>query len=199
MSIIIDTPLRGSRLTAILARPTRLVAGSQTISSGKILLEDDTGLLTEDGQNIVQDSPPATAAVEIDILNEDGGVLLNEDGSSIQNEASTAATTTPGSRTQLIYVTTPCSAVIATAKSSNLGDIWIGGEDVEEELGNPLYVRGSNVRIEIDDVSKVYIIGNIGDGVTFMYETTEEASTSGYITDDSGNVVTDDSGNQITP
>lgn len=180
--------------------PTRLVAGSQTISSGKVLLEDGTGLLNEDGSDIVLNASAGVAAVDVDILNEDGTSILNEDGTKVLNESSTASTITPGAATPLMYVTTLCSAVTVTAKSSNLGDIWIAGSDVEEGLGNPLYVRGSNIRIEVDDVAKVYIIGNIGDGVTFMYETTEEApeSDGSFVRDDSGNIVSDDSGNQVS-
>lgn len=173
---------------------TRIVAGSQTISAGRILTEDGLGLLNEDGGNILQNSAPSAPAVNIDILNEDGGKLLNQDGTNVLNEASTSLVTTPGAATPLMYVSTSCQYVILAAKSTNSGTIWVSGSDVAVGLGIPLYVGEDNVQIPIDDVMKVYIIGNVGDGVTFIYGAT---NTSGQIIDDSGNLIIDDGGNPV--
>lgn len=174
-----------------LVATTGLVAGSQTISAGKILLEDGTGLLDEDGSSIVQEA----VGSESDILTEDGGKMLDESGGKILNEQSSPSGT--GSA-PLMYVSTPCQYVVVAAKSSNTGTIWIGGSDVEIGIGIPLIVGEDNTSFPIDDLSKVFITGNVGDGVTFVYGTAPSAVASGSLRDDSGNLIKDDSGNQIT-
>lgn len=202
MSIIIDTPARLSRALSAISTlqlsvdeltVTRIVSGSQTITSGKILNEDGTDILDEDGGDIIEDSAPSTPAVEVDILTEDGVDLLNEDGTKILNEDSTSAVVVVGIATPLAYVSIPCKYVVASAKSTNYGTVWISGSDVEVGLGIPLIVGEDNVNLPISDVSKVYIIGYSGDGVTFVYGTSD-----GTITDDDGNPITDDDGNPIT-
>ncbi len=206
-----------------LVATTRIVAGSQTISAGNMLGEDDTGLLDEDGGNIALDSDPSAPTTvtirteggeRVGILAEDGSVLdvetgdelvaensssdvegdlLGEDNTPILNEDSVSAVA--GSATPLMYVSTSCQYVVVSAKSTNTGTVWVSGSDVEVGLGIPLLVGEDNVQLPIDDVAKIYIIGNIGDGVTFVYGTT---TTAGQLTDDSGNLVTDDSGNPVT-
>lgn len=177
-----------------LVATTRIVAGSQTISAGQILQEDGTGVLDEEGGQILQDSAPPSTGTEVDILAEDDTRVLTEDGGHLLDESSSSSSTTPGSATPLVYVATPCQYVVVAAKSTNTGDIWISGSDVEVGLGIPLLVGEDNVQLPIDDVAKVYIIGNIGDGVIFVYGTT---SVEGQLVDDDGNLVFDDDGNPV--
>lgn len=140
---------------------TGFFSGSQTISGGNILLEDGTGLLSEDGGKIQQES----AGNEIDILNEDGSKILNEDGSKLLNEQISSGAT------PLMFVSKPCQYVIIAPKSTNTGTVWVGGSDVEVGVGIPLKVGDDDLSFLINNLNKVFITGNNGDGVTFVYGT----------------------------
>lgn len=179
-----DEDSSGSGTSTGLVATTRLVAGSQTISS-ILVVDDDGNVVTDENGNPITDSA-------ISILAEDGGSLLAEDDTRILNESNVPVIV--GSATPLMYVETPCQYVVIAAKSDNVETVWVSGSDVEVGLGIPLLVGGDNVNFPIDDVRKVYIIGNVNDGVTFVYGTT---TSSGRVTDDDGNVITDDDGNPV--
>lgn len=185
MSIIIDTPTRISRVRGALV-PSYLVSGSQTIDPGYMLAEDGTRILDESGDPILLESPTY-------ILNEDSSYQLDEDGHRILTEDSSPA---GGTATPLLRVSTPALSVTVAAKSNNFNTIWISGSDVAEGIGIPLYPTEDNVYIPIDDVSKVYIYGDVGDGVTFFYGTTV-SPTDNFVRDDDGTIIVDDSGNQV--
>ncbi len=99
-------------------------------------------------------------------LSEDGTPKLNEDGGYRLLEGVVTGNATP-----LIRVATACQYVVVAAQSTNTGTIWISGSDVAVGTGIPLYANGDSILIPIDDVSKVYILGLGGEGVTFFYGT----------------------------
>jgi len=73
---------------------------------------------------------------------------------------------------QLVAISTPCKRVDMRAISSNTDYVVVGGAGVVYTLasrtGFPLSADDS-YHIEIDDVSKIYINGLAGEGVTFTY------------------------------
>lgn len=199
MSIFVDTPTRLAKLLNSISQllvTTSIFAGSQTISGGKILTEDGLGLLNEDGSDILEDSAPSSPGVEVDILTEDGGKVLTEDGEDLLDESSTNPVVVPGVKTPLSYTSIACQYVIIAAKSTNSGTLWFSGTDVAVGTGIPLVPGAVSPHVPIDDVSKVYIIGNVGDGVTFIYGTSDSSSV--VIVDDDGNPITDDDGVEVT-
>lgn len=144
-----------------LVSPKYITSGSQTVNPGYQLDEDGGYSLQEDGSKIYLESPQYR-------LNEDGSYALSEDGTRILLEGSSPS---EGSATQLITVATACQYVSISAKPGNYDVIWVSGSDVAENVGIPLYARGAPMLIPIDDVSKVYIWGTVGDGATFFYGT----------------------------
>lgn len=105
--------------------------------------------------------------------------------------------TTSGTRVQLSTSTLPIKYVIITANEANTGTIWVGGQTIASGRGRPLVPLQSE-KIDIDYLSKIYIDSTVsGDGVTFTYVSNEVTSTTGYLTDDDGNLILDDDGNPI--
>lgn len=77
--------------------------------------------------------------------------------------------TTAGTRVQLTSTETPCFYIIVTALVANIGTIWVGGSTVASGRGIPL-VALQSCRIDIDDISKVYIDSTVnGEGVSYGY------------------------------
>jgi len=74
----------------------------------------------------------------------------------------------------LSTVSVPCKKVEVSVLAGNTGNIAVGGTDVVvaagSEKGMVLIAGGYQTYIiEIDDLSKVYIIGTAGDGVSYNY------------------------------
>ena len=77
--------------------------------------------------------------------------------------------TTAGTEVQLTSTVTKCFYVIITALVTNEGTIWVGASTVASGRGVPL-VALQSCRIDIDDLSKIYIDATIsGEGVSFVY------------------------------
>lgn len=151
-------------------------------TGGNLLLEDGTYLLKEDS-NVAQNF----------IILEHGGVLLLEDGTKFLNE--NAQPSSVGINTSLSPISLPSTSVWVTANSNNIGTVWVGGANVDIGSGGvPLIANVQNTYLPIADVSKVFITGYAGDGVTFYYDST---LNTGYLIDDNGNFVTDDLGDLI--
>lgn len=166
-----------------------LVASSQTISCGNILGEDGSFMLGEDGGKILQDC----GGVSVHILGEDNSFMLGEDGTKILDESS--GTSTLGTATPLSLTTLLSPSAWVTANSSNSSTVYLGNANVDEITNNvPLIAGERNVYLPTSDLSKVYVLGNQGDGVSFIYFGT---SNVGFITDDSGHFIMDDSGHFI--
>lgn len=136
--------------------------GSQDVVTGYVLNEDGTYALNEDGSRISLETTPPEY-----VLNEDGSYALNEDGTRILVEGSSSGL---GVATSLLAESTSCSYVLIRAKSTNAGIIWVGGSTVEENVGIPLLTTDSWLTVKTKDVSSIYIIGTVGDGVTFLYD-----------------------------
>lgn len=176
MSIFVDTPLRGSRLLSILV-PSAIGAGSQDVDAlgaGYALDESGGYLLDENGQRILLQSG---IGGQSDLLDEDGTKVLAEDGTKILTEDSGAAIL--GQATPIVIVSTSALYVDVAAKSTNTAVIWVGGSNVTTGLGIPLYPGEDSVKIDIDDLDKVYIYGLEGEGVTFIYGYTPAPLTLG--------------------
>jgi len=76
--------------------------------------------------------------------------------------------TTAGTRVAL-STSTPCKKVVAVAKATNTGVIWIGGATIAAGRGEPL-VAYQKTEIEISNLASVYIDSTVnGEGVTFTY------------------------------
>lgn len=80
--------------------------------------------------------------------------------------------TTPGTAVTLAAAQ-PCSEVVVTAKTNNVGIVVVGGSSVVaaegSRRGTPLGA-GDAMSLEIDDLSKVYIDAtNAGEGVTYTF------------------------------
>lgn len=196
-------------------------AGSQIVSPGDILLEDGSHLQLEDttyflldhGINIVDGFLLETGekllnqdgsrllledsnVAQNHILLENGGSLLLEDGTYLLNENDQSVIT--GINTSLSPISIPSTSVWVTANPNNVGTVWIGGGNVTIGSGGlPLLPNSPNVQnvyLPTADVSKVFITGNAGDGVTFYYDST---LNTGYLMDDAGAFVLDDLGDLI--
>lgn len=151
-------------------------------TGGNLLLEDGTDLLKEDS-NVAQNH----------ILLENGGNLLLEDGTYLLNENDQSVAT--GINTSLSPISIPSTSVWVTANSNNVGTVWVGGANVNVGSGGvALLPNVQNTYLPTVDVSKIFITGNAGDGVTFYYDST---LNTGYLTDDVGVFVTDDLGDLI--
>lgn len=74
-----------------------------------------------------------------------------------------------GTREALSSSSISCRYVIVTAKAANTDTIWLGGATVAAGRGRPLVALQSE-KIDIDDVSKVYIDAAVSsEGVTYAY------------------------------
>lgn len=188
MSIIIDTPFDDSSITSDLSTITSLIQsikatairdGSQSVdpaSANYLLNEDGTYVLDETGNRIVLEDG-ITAATNSYLLNEDGTYILDENGDRILLEESTDGPSL-GSATPLMRASTPCVWVNVAARSTNTAVIWVGGDDIEENIGIPLYANEDSVHIPINNVNKIYILGLSGEGVTFSYGYNNTSSSS---------------------
>lgn len=168
-----------------------IVSGTQTVSGGKILGEDGSAMLGEDGTYILEDD---SVVVEDHILGEDGTKMLGEDGSYILNEDSDFSHGV-GINTALSPTSIVSPSLWVTANSNNQGTVWVGGANISVGIGGlPLIPNVQNTYLPIEDVSKVYITGYAGDGITYYYLS---YTGTGYLQDTSGNFEHDTSGNLI--
>jgi len=76
--------------------------------------------------------------------------------------------TAAASATRLIEASTPCKTVTLRALAANTGTIRVGNADVTTSKGHELS-KSDSVDIVIDNVNKVYIIGNTTDKVSVFY------------------------------
>lgn len=97
-----------------------------------------------------------------------------------------------GVKTPLDTLETTVQYVTIQAKFTNLGKIWVGDSLVAINRGIAL-VPGDKYTRQIDDLTKVYIIGNAGEGVIFEYGTREDV----FLTTPGGDFVTTPGGDQI--
>ena len=167
MSIFADTPTSRKKMYSALV-PSTLGGGYQNVdpAGATYLLNEDGGyILDEQGTRIVLETG---ATAESSILAEDGGDILSEDSSKILTEDSGTGLSL-GQATPLAFQSTPCLFVDIVAKSTNTAAIWVGGANVTTNMGAPIYALGSSVKIDINDLSHVYIYGLEGEGVTFVY------------------------------
>lgn len=150
MSVFVDTPFRRGIANSI-------GVGSQTVQA---VLSNTEGefLLNTDGQ------PIKVGGIGVPIANTDGQIITNTDGQVINQSGNTIGTPTP-----LMYVSTPSVYVIIQAKPSNTGLIWVGGPTVEPGAGVSLSHTSAPLYVPASDLSQVYIIGIIGEGVTFTW------------------------------
>lgn len=98
-----------------------------------------------------------------------------------------------GIATQLDTLETTVQYVTIQAKFTNLGKIWIGNSLVQRDRGIHLLPNHPPITLNIDDLRKIYIIGNAGEGVTFLYGTNEDI----FLTTPGGDFVTTPGGDQI--
>lgn len=124
-------------------------------------------------------------------LLDDDGIMIDSDESPLLDEqwrlllVDGIATPLDTLETQVVFVT-------IQAKFTNLGKIWIGDSLVRKYKG--IYLQaGMMYSTSIDDVRKLYIIGNAGEGVTFEYGT----NTDMFLTTPGGDFVTTPGGDQI--
>lgn len=124
-------------------------------------------------------------------LLDDNGIMLDSDESPLLDEqwrlllVDGIATPLDTLETQVVFVT-------IQAKFTNLGKIWIGDSLVRKYKG--IYLQAGMIySTSIDDVRKLYIIGNAGEGVTFEYGT----NTDMFLTTPGGDFVTTPRGDQI--
>lgn len=112
-------------------------------------------------------------------------MALDKQGRLIQSPIGASPTPTPpsgivagaktvanaGTAEPLAASSTPCKYIIMTAEADNTGNIFYGGSSVSSALGDYLF-PAQKVRIDIDDVNKVYIDADTStDGVKFTYFT----------------------------
>jgi hypothetical protein len=83
----------------------------------------------------------------------------------------TKTVTSAGTAVQLSATTITAIYCIISGKPTNTGYIYIGGSDVLAATGNGVPIAAlQSVRIDIDDLSKVYIDAVTStDGVNFTY------------------------------
>lgn len=98
-----------------------------------------------------------------------------------------------GIATQLDELETTVQYVTIQAKFTNLGKIWIGNSLVQRDRGIHLLPNHPPITLNIDDLRKIYIIGNAGEGVTFLYGTNEDI----FLTTPGDEFVTTPGGDQI--
>lgn len=98
-----------------------------------------------------------------------------------------------GIATRLEDLETTVQYVTIQAKFTNLGKIWVGNSLVRANRGVYLLPNHPPVTLNIDDLRKIYIIGNAGEGVTFLYGTREDI----FLTTPADEFVTTPRGDQI--
>ena len=79
-----------------------------------------------------------------------------------------------GIATQLDTLETTVQYVTIQANFTNLGKIRVLNRTVRSDRGIYLYPNSPPFTINIDDLRKIYIIGNAGEGVSFLYGTNED-------------------------
>lgn len=98
------------------------------------------------------------------------GVVTTTPASTITGGRKVVAVT--GTAIKLVANSTTCVKVVVQALSTNSGDIAVGGSDVVLTAGSEAGIilpQQNSISIDIDDVSKIYINGAAGDGVSFIY------------------------------
>ena len=77
-------------------------------------------------------------------------------------------------RTELLASATPCHRVTVKALVSNTHTLYVGLSNVTADASNTTggfqLSPGESFTFGIDDVSKVYIHGTVGEGASFAYE-----------------------------
>ncbi len=159
--------------------PVSVMSGEMTIPPGRILDEVGVPVLDEDGNYVLEEY-----VGPVFVLDEDGGYVLDENDRPVLSEDSQPSVL--GRATQLITDASPSQYVIIQAKYTNQKKVWIGGETVRNGFGIYLSYDSQPIRIDVDDISKVYVAGYIGDGVYFTWGSTEDVSlalfgTDGYV------------------
>ena len=88
-------------------------------------------------------------------------------GDGVKNVAAAATA-------EALASTTPSQSVVITAKTTNVGEIVVGGSTVVAlsggtRRGTPL-AAGDSIKIDIDNLSKIFLDSTVsGEGVTFTY------------------------------
>lgn len=124
-------------------------------------------------------------------LDSDGNILWDSDESPLVDPnwrsliVDGIATPLDTLETQIVYVS-------IQAKFTNLGKIWVGLSDVRKY--HSIYIEAGMIyTVSIDDLRKIYIIGNAGEGVTFAYGTNEDL----LLTSPDGSSITTPGGDKI--
>lgn len=161
MSIIIDTPLRGAY------RQSEYIGyGTATVDyPDSYYLTDSDGefILDSNGNKILEgvDSPYQ--------LDSSGNIIVDMDGNPML-DTDWRTRVIAGIATQLDTLSTEIQYVTIQAKQTNLGKIW-----VSRAVGQGIYLTaGQTLTRQIDDLSKVWFIGNAGEGVTYEYGTNND-------------------------
>jgi len=205
MSIIIDTPSRGisNKIT------------SKYIGHGEVdvdfpndwYLQDTDGsfITDEQGYKIFTGSPDASSVHGIGgynspyILDDDGGFILDsqlDDYPHYQTpllDSKWRLNIVEGIATQIDTLSSIIQYVTIQAKFTNLGKIWIGDSSVTTDKGVYLLPNHPPVTIGINDLRKIYINGNAGEGVIFLFGTNENI----YLTTPGGDFITTPGGDKI--
>lgn len=202
MSIIIDTPARG------------LYKQSKHIGYGSVdvdfpdtwyLQDSDGEFITDDqGYKIFVGSPTAGVHglggyTNPCMVDSDGNFLLDtqlDDYPHYQTpllEPNWRLLLVDGIATVLDDLETTIQYVTIQAKFTNLGKIWIGNSNVQRNLAIHLLPNHPPITLNIDDLRKIYILGNAGEGVTFLFGTNIDI----YLTTPGGDFVTTPGGDLI--
>lgn len=203
MSIIIDTPARG------LPRKTKHIGyGSIDVEFPDTwYLQDTDGEFITDtnGNKIFVGSPDAASVHGLGgytnpcMVDTDGNFLLDTQDDAHPHyqtpllETNWRLLLVDGIATQLDTLETTVQYVTIQAKFTNLGKIWIGNANVQRDRAVYLLPNHPPITLNIDDLRKIYIIGNAGEGVTFLYGTNEDI----FLTTPGGDFVTTPGGDQI--
>jgi hypothetical protein len=132
-------------------------------------------------------------------LDSEGGILFDTQADAHPHyqtpllETNWRSLLVDGTATQLDTLETTIQYVTIQAKFTNLGKIWIGNSNVRRDRGIHLLPNHPPITLNIDDLRKIYIIGNAGEGVTFLFGTNEDI----YLTTPGGDFVTTPGGDLI--
>ena len=204
MSIIIDTPLR--RISEKIT-PKYVGYGEVDVDFPNTwYLQDSDGEFITDtlGNKIFVGSPDASSIHGLGgytnpcIIDTDGNFVLDTQSDTFPYhqtpllEPNWRLLLVDGIATPLDTLETTVQYVTIQAKFTNLGKIWVGDSLVAVDRGIAL-VPGDKYTRQIDDLTKVYIIGNAGEGVIFEYGTREDI----FLTTPGGDFVTTPGGDQI--
>ncbi len=187
MAIIIDTPLR-----RISEKITPKYIGYGEVD---VLYPDSYYLQDSPDGNFILDSNGHRILQGVHspyILDSEGEITLDHDENPIL-ENNWRLHIIRGVATPLDTLETTVQHVTIQAKFTNLGKIWVGGSSVQRFRGLYLSVGSEPVTINIDDLRKVYIIGNAGEGVTYLYGTREDL----FLTSPDGSFITSPDGSLI--